>query len=318
MTGHILAESGNPRDYVQEVHIRYEGRIADQNALPLDDLIESLRGWELFFDLTASILIRGNLDPRPLPMDRRPQLRIREVHSGSVEAVLVYVGLAAGGGIVGGASWEGIKLFARKLAKFRQEAIQRHIKTKRMSDGEIEQVASALRKLADQAEYRDRSKDDPIETVKKLDTSLDLATHLIDHSVNNITVTDPDFNLESRITKRERKIIAAPFAEITQSEDTGEWEERDIRISRLNIISGSCSFSLLMPRDDDERGLHQTTITDLVLRRRCDPFSRSMYERDAVQVWVRKVILDSESGVYRWDLSSSPPVNPGTLFSPLG
>jgi hypothetical protein len=314
-TGHIMANSGNPRDYVQEVHIRYEGRIADQNALPLDDLIESLRGWELYFDLTASILIRGNLDPRPLPMDRRPQLRIREVRSGSVEAVLVYVGLAAAGGIVGGASWDGIKLFARKMANFRKEALQRHLEVKKMSDGAIEQAAAALREMADQAQYRDRSRDDSVETVKKLDNSLNLATHLIDHSVNNISVTDPEFNLELRITKRERRIIATPFAEVTQSEDMGEWEERKIRISRLNIISGSCSFSFIKPMDDDEKGLHQTTITDLSLRRRCDPYSKSLYERGAIPVWVRKVTLDLDTGVCRWELMSAPPANPTSLFT---
>lgn len=310
-----MLDSDDPRSYVERVHIHYEGRFADGNSIPLDDLIDSLHGWEQFFHLTTTIYIRGNLDPRPLPAERRPQLRIREVRSGSIIAVLEFVGLAAAGGIIAGASWESVKYFARRLAQFRKDAIRRHLEVKRMSEGAIEQVVAALRELAEDADRRDRQRDNPDETIRKMDSSLDLATHPIDTSVDKITLDEPEFRMRSAFSRRERRIITSPFAEIVQSEDTGDWHERDIKIFRLNQRSGSCSFTFIKPTDEDEQGIHQTTVTDLALRRRYDPYSKSMYEREATRVWVRKVIVDSKLGAYRWEISTKPPLKRDVLFA---
>ncbi|MBX2850990.1 MAG: hypothetical protein KTR15_04495 [Phycisphaeraceae bacterium] len=41
----------SPLDYTEEIHIKYDGLLANQNIIPVEDLTESLQGWQSFFDL---------------------------------------------------------------------------------------------------------------------------------------------------------------------------------------------------------------------------------------------------------------------------
>src|SRR4051794_21692165 len=120
--------------------IHYRGGLADTDAIPLDDLIESLRGFERFFEISDSIFIQRRLTARPLPPEARLQIRVRRIGpGGSIVAELQFVNLEFAVGLVAGyavgiasnATWDGMKAIGRSLWAWRKAVLENQAKRKK-------------------------------------------------------------------------------------------------------------------------------------------------------------------------------------------
>ncbi|MEM9252777.1 MAG: hypothetical protein AAGB29_10550 [Planctomycetota bacterium] len=294
--------------YSELIRIVYRGREADGNSLPVEDIIDSLAGWDDFIEVTSNIYLQGRLTlKRPDDPSRRAQVRLREVRPGSLEVVLEFVFQAAAAGIVGHLAVKAGESLMGRLARFRREAFKTHVKSKD-DDATVEEMAAALRRLADEVPYRDSDRD-PVAVVEKIDRSLRRATEPLDELATTITVISESDDEVLPITARERRLILEDFAVVGMIEDEGEWFRTKVNIYDLNRRSGNAGFTFVDPQDDDQRGSFRTYLTDPVLRKRRDIYSGSLHYREPIEVYARKRYHDVDANAFRWELRSARPRN---------
>jgi hypothetical protein len=302
----------DPIPDIQQFEIRYAGGSADQDSIPLDDLIESLRGFEDFFRLTDSIYVRGSLTRQPLPPQQRIDIRVRRIApGGSMVAVLEFVGLALAAGMVGNAGWD----FVKGLWRWREAVIRSRTQPARFGRSMEENVA-ALESMAREAGIKPSDHDeDPAEIVQEFSTALQDALAPIAHSVETIAVASEDANVNLILGRTEKLAVFSEVGIGYQAVENSEWEEVEVGFVRIHTGTGQGLVKFKKPRAEDEKGIRPCSIVDPRFRRANDPFTQALSRRGHLKAWARKAIFNPETGAFRWELRLTPPVADRELFS---
>jgi hypothetical protein len=284
--------------------------LADQNSIPLDDLIESLRGFENFFQITDSIFVQGRLAKRPWPEDYRIEIRVRRIAPGSIVAVLEFVGLALATGIIGNAGYD----FLKRLWKWRVAVLENRTKPSRIP-WSIEENVAALEALAREHDIvYSEGDDDPADIVQDLNASLHDALAPVAHSVETITLASEEAGVEVALGRAEKATVESqPVVGYTPVE-SGEWKPAEVSFVRIHTGTGHALIKFRTPQREEMRGTKPCTIVDAGFKRPNDPFTRAMSRRDTVRVSVRKAILNSQTGAFRWEVALAPPATQASLF----
>jgi len=160
-----MTETGAQED---RIYIRFEGGLADEHHIPVQEFITSLEGWHEFLELSAGAFLQGRLTTERPPRDRRIRYEIQTVREGSVEVVLETVGTWAASGFVGNVAYKSIAALTKALWRWRQRAFSQQVKSHR-DDATVEEAAAALAKLAAENRVVVGREDDPVEFVNKID-----------------------------------------------------------------------------------------------------------------------------------------------------
>ncbi|MFA9479223.1 hypothetical protein ACERK3_13105 [Phycisphaerales bacterium AB-hyl4] len=285
------------------IHIRFEGGLADQNRIPVQEFITSLDGWHDFLDLSTTAFLTGRLTTDRLPSDRRVRYEIQTVREGSVEVILETVGLWAAQGIVGGGAAGITFATGRALWRWRHALFNRQVQSHR-DDATIEEAAAALAHMAREHQIAVGDEDDPADYVERIDATMKRAVRPVTQSVTHVSMRGELGTEIITAASSQKRALDNDYSSVKQPERVGDFEAREVIFRRINIESGSASVTFVDPHDEDEVGIKRCWIIDANLRTKRDPYTGSMHKRSPLQVLARKKVLNSETGAVRWEVTA--------------
>ena len=299
-----------------EIIIHFEGEHVDEDGLPLDELLVSMEGWREYLLLCSTLYVRGTLNSNPLSPESKMSLRVRRIGpGGSLEAVLEWVGLAIAAGVVGNRADALVTTAGKELWKLCAGLFKAHV-TAKQGFLSTQEVAARLEQLASEIGIRVDEESNPEDIVALVDESLKRASVPVGSSAESIRLEATGSVESISLTRDDKQAIDAEFNDKPQVVDVGEPIQVMVRFVSINVPKKTAAVKFDNPKDASQRGIRSCRIVDVeVLAKPRDPYTKSLYEREPVKVWARKVIFNSESGASRWDISKNPPPKPDpTLF----
>ncbi len=332
-------ESGETTSTDEMFLIRYDGGLADQGALGLDDYAASLAGWRAFITLTVRIALGSRPSTAHLVADRVLRLRVTTERNGSWETV-VSIGLD----IVPNALWDGIKwaspIVAVQAIRWAMQVAKRHAELKRETV-DVDEIAAALERMVSedgftlsptraiefQAElFPEEHPDDAVSevepyelkpdvprrraVVEAIDQALNEAVKPIGRSCVSIEVK-PLVGKESYLLfdTDDKNAILTPL-EVRPTRR--EWERAWIKFVRINKKTGRALFYFASdPAGEDNS--HYSQIIDEVVHTAGNVYTEAFSKDSVLEVFIRHGPVERGSIRTVWQITLKPPDD--ALFS---
>jgi hypothetical protein len=323
----VILESSGDATFV----IRFNGGLADNAELSLDDYAVSLGGWRTFIGLAMRIALDSDETTASLSVDRVIRIRVIVERRGSWETLISF-----GREILPNAAWDLLKLAggyaSLSLIKWCMKLAKRHAEIK-ATTLDVDQIAEALEQMISEdgltlspkrtpeitPELFPRESADATEleeyelkpdvphrraVVDAIDRALKDAVKPIGRSCTSIEITSESTN-ETYLNFgiEEKQSINGP---LEVSPTKRDWESALIKFVRINKKTGRALFYFA----DDPRGednFHYSLIIDSAIHSAGNIFTEA-FSKDAVL----KVFLKhgpSESGSIRtvWQITANAP-----------
>lgn len=297
--------------------IHFSGANVDSEGLPVDELLISLDGWRQFIELAFTLHLRGTMNAKALPPEQRVRLHLKRLGpGGSIVAVLAAVGGIMGATILKHETEEAWKKIRPKVwglvgglynGLLRQKQEGRSLQE---TAGAIEQVAKGHGVLID-------DDSDPEQVTEEVGQAVSKATLILGSAVSEIYVEAPGIEEAIDVRSSDRAAISEPFRPESRVTTPDTPFQASVEFVRLNVTNGYGAIKFARPQGTDQKGVRPCRITDKVgLDRKRDPYTGSLHRREPVTLWLRRVVLNADTGSVRWDVSQhAPPPPQPELFS---
>jgi hypothetical protein len=308
--------------------IRFSGRSAENQSLPLDQYWQSLQGWSEFFEIASAIYRRSATTNQGEPVLATMQIRIIAERRGSYDVVLGFVLSQVLQGVIGNRSdalfvwtfkalmkWTKV-LFSRYLAAKRNstdvqklvESLEKLTQEMKLSLLPIaEELAAqdeALKRLSDELEILSNAFSAERLLIERMDTAIKNATVLLGEECDEIALLDEEGKSLLKLDRDDYEIL---HEDLTLPPPEGRWHMANVRFERINIKTGKALIYIEWHGFSSSSTVH-ARIADDALGAPLDPYTQALTRKETLRVWARQVRAERGRLNLMWEISVKPPV----------
>lgn len=303
----------------------YEGGIANEGALVLDEYAASLEGWRALFQLLGEIYFHSFPELRRVRGARLLRIEIVAERRGSWETFLVISLLT---GIIGARADVTVMWAFSKLVEWYRLSITTFVR-KKSETTDIDEIVAALREMAEKSGFvldNDIGDEDPDQMVfydekpdedeipgthpigraqalaERVDHLLKQATSPLEHSCNSMTLLAADKSPVLKFGPAERAAIMAP---LTLPPPKREWRQARIKFERINRKTGRALF--YFKGDDENRAAHYSRIIDSTVREPHNVYTEAFNDDKLLKVWIRQTHPQQGQLNFQWEITADDP-----------
>jgi hypothetical protein len=323
-----------------QLRLKFDGGLATNGSLALEDYAASLAGWNQFFRLAGDIYLRslavgGEANPKELL-----QIKIHAERPGSYEALVEFTLQAVAAGVIGNRVDAAVVWSCNRLFGWYRKVAQTHLAQKRKTTN-IDELVAALEQMAnsenvqlvtepvsapvgsDQFMLPFKPEDQkPIEdalqiptqnprrvVAEKINGDLELASRPVEKSCDTLVVTEASTGDQIiYVGRAERAILAAP---LSPPPPTGDWRRASVKFVRINRKTGKALFYFA----SDVRGennSHYSVIIDPAVSSSGNVYTTAFNDDTPLNAYIRQGRAEPGHLSLLWEITVHPPER--TLF----
>jgi hypothetical protein len=313
--------------------LRFSGGKADAGMLSLSSYKTSLTGWEEFFRIAAGLLQKSAGDVRNVPLNRAIRIDVEAERKGSYE-VVIWIGLAIAGGIVGNRADAATVWTYRKLRAWFKRLIVGHVSAKRTTTN-VDEIVAALEAIAQSQNVMLVPDEEPREEdggllvpeepevtdpagskralVERIDTALKSATQPLDEECKKIELFDEQGSGVASLGANERRALSTA---LTLPPPEGVWRRILVRFERINRKTGRAL--IYVGRSTTPSATAQyARIVDPAVHVASNVYMEAFSADAPLEVWARQVRGEKGRLNLMWEITADAPEQLA-LFGPAG
>ena len=283
--------------------ISFQGLLADQGSMPLEDVLRSLGGWQDFIQMTVATYAEKKLSSEPLLPPLKPRIQISVPRAGSWEATLV---LAVTAGYIA-RHLPAPNVLLSKVKKL----FKHHLEQKRLPRN-VSEVVAALEELASQEQIEIPSKPEVYQLVIATDEALKKATEPIEYSASVIEISTAGEPI-LRITGVDKRNLNSGFHFTARDE---VFFNATIRLVELNLQTGHTTVVVQQSDNPLFGGKTNCYVLDKPsLHHPRNAYTEALSGQVDLSVSVKPCFNPKTGVVQKWLLQAEPPQ---TIISQVG
>lgn len=299
--------SSSPKSVKEEVKLSFSGLGADKGMVDVIDLTRALNGWREYWDITCSIYLNKELSTKPLPLDIRPQIKIRALERRSFDVltvIMIPVALMVGYDIV------------KYLWKWRKSLVRTHIESKRKFLAK-EEALEALQELAQRFEIESTTTMEALKVIDIVDDALNGIVEPIDRSAKRIVITSTLVKSTLQFTSADKRALKSGYYVDTALRSKG-FDKFSVKFIRINTETGNALITFDNPTGIHQMGHEYSKIIDPRVSEPRNIYTRAFYEGSSLEVWGRIVRSQASHRFVRWEITATLPAEDTPLFDNNG
>ncbi|MBA7643926.1 hypothetical protein ES703_51660 [subsurface metagenome] len=299
--------SSSAKSIEEEVKISFSGLDADKGVVDVIDLTRALNGWREYWDITFSVYLNKELSTKPLPLDIRPQIKIRALERRSFDVltvILIPVALMVGYDIV------------KYLWKWRKSLVRTHIESKRKFLAK-EEALEALQELAQRFEIESTTTMEALKVIDIVDDALNGIVEPLDRSAKRIVITSTSVKSTLQFTSADKRALKSGYYVDTALRSKG-FDKFSVKFIRINTETGNALITFDNPTGIHQMGHEYSKIIDPRVSEPRNIYTRAFYEGSSLEVWGRIVRSQTSHRFVRWEITATLPAEDTPLFDNNG
>ena len=295
--------SSSAESIKEEVSLSFSGLDADKGLVDVIDLTKALNGWREYWDITYSVYLNKELSTKPLPLDIRPQIKIRALERRSFDVLTVIItplALMVGYDVV------------KYLWKWRKSLARSHIESKRKFLTK-EEALKALQEIAQRFEIESTTTMEALKVIDIVDDALNDIVEPLDRSATRIVIRSTSVKSTLRFTSADKRALKSGYYVDPALRSKG-FDKFSVKFIRINTETGNALITFDNPTGIHQMGHEYSKIIDPSVSDPKNIYTRAFYEGSSLEVWGRIVRSQTSSRFVRWEITATFPAEDTPLF----
>lgn len=299
--------SGSANSIEEEVNLSFSGLDADKGLVDVIDLTRALNGWREYWDITYSVYLNKELSTKPLPLDIRPQIKIRALERRSFDVLTVIIiplALMVGYDVL------------KYLWNWRKSLAMTHIESKSKFLTK-EEALRALQKIGQRFEIASTSTTEALKVIDIVDDALNDIVEPLDRSAKRIVIRSTSVKSILEFTSADKRALKSGYYVDPALRSKG-FDKFSVKFIRINTETGNALITFDNPTGIYQMGHEYSKIIDPSVSEPRNMYTRAFYEGASVEVWGRIVRNQTSNRFVGWEITATLPAEDTPLFDNTG